>query len=128
MLMCKRRIAALTAAGAIIGAWGCDGGVTASRPTGSTTEAEVKGKVQVNGKTLKGGKVIFMPGNESRPGVGNRKVDIGADGTYVVKTLVGPNGVLVEAPETQGDPRLYSQQNFDVQGGTNTFDISVPPK
>jgi hypothetical protein len=53
--------------------------------------------------------------------------EISKDGTYEVKTLIGVNRVTVAIPgrlPKAGHP--YVQQTFDVQSGSNNFDITIP--
>src|SRR3954447_16518196 len=86
-----RGLAGLASAGLVIVVSGCGDG----RPSvdTSTTEATVKGTVSIRGKPATGGQVSFDPSNVARKSETARKVPIGKDGSYEVKTLVGLNQV-----------------------------------
>jgi len=108
---------------------GCEGGGIGGGggASASTEEATVKGTVKINGKPATKGIVNFDPSNINRKMEGVRKADIGSDGSYTVKTLVGGNNVSVNTPETQKDSKLmYNQTTFEVKSGENTLDIEVP--
>ena len=108
-----------------LGAGGCAPSVPYAES--SQTEATVSGKVTLTDKPVTKGQVIFDPSNVNRRTEPARMAEIGKDGAYVVKTLIGANRVTVAIPGRQtkaGFP--YVQQTFDVQSGTNTFDIAIP--
>jgi len=95
--------------------------------SGSKTEATVTGSVKIRGKAPAKGKVRFDPANSSRPDAPVATADIGADGKYTAKTLVGKNRVTVDSPETAKDRTLaYEQIELDVKDGENSFDITLP--
>ena len=91
-----------------------------------TTESTVKGTVTIKGKLASKGKVVFDPANYLRKDVTARSTDIGKDGTYTVKTLVGGNSVRVEGPEAEKAGAAYMSIDFDVKAGENTLDITLP--
>lgn len=111
-------LAAATATGV-----GCD-----SRPgvESSTTEAQVKGTVFVNGTPVKKGKVVFDPANYKRKDAQARTATINADGSYEVTTLVGENEVRVESPEATKANATYERITLDVPAGGMTKDIKIP--
>lgn len=114
----------LSACSLITLAWGCDGGPAPA--TSSMEEATVSGTVTIRGKTATKGTVFFDPASYQRP-VGARSTEIGKDGTYTIKTLVGHNAVRVSSPLIKGRELDDLSQSYDVKAGTNTFDIKVPP-
>lgn len=99
---------------------GCGGGGSAPSVTSSTEEATVHGKVSIEGKPASSGKVSFDASNINRKSAPIVSADIGKDGTYTIKTMVGPNRVSVEAPQTAG--QVFAEQSLDVKGGDNSFD------
>src|SRR5919107_1535589 len=113
-----------TAAGLAIGG-GCGDAKPAAES--STAEATVKGTVTVLGRPATKGQVIFDPTNINRPDAQVCTAEIGADGTYLATTLVGPNSITVIVPKP---PRPMEGMNpefgLDVQPGENTLDISLP--
>lgn len=120
-----RRLFGLLAGCGLTLAGGC-GGATAPA-TSSSTETEVHGTVKVRGKTVDNGYVEFDPTNINRPKAAIVKANIGKDGHYSAKTLVGPNNVTVQSRETQGDSSLQGSVFLDAKSGDNPFDIEVPP-
>lgn len=101
-------------------------GVPASASTASTAEAKVSGTVKVGGKLANAGQVRFNPDNVNRK-VGSRHANIGADGRYEITTLVGTNTVSLAGKAAKDSPKAaYYSRPFDVQPGTNTFDIDAP--
>jgi hypothetical protein len=106
---------------------GCNGAAVNPEATGSMTEASVKGTVKVRGKLVNNGEVVFDPANINRPTAAARKAPIGKDGTYTIKTLVGPNNVTVNSRETLGDSNLQSGERYTVNEGEGTLDIVLPP-
>ncbi len=121
-----RRAAALAATGLLILGMGC-GDDKPSVDT-STTEATVTGTVKLKGKLLTRGEIAFDPSNYQRKGETARRVPIGKDGSYTVKTLVGANRVSFAVPEMARDPKLQDLSlSYDVQSGDNTYHIELPP-
>ena len=123
----ERRVGRKGWAGLAIGlifCWGCG----ASTPPVSTSaeEATVHGSVTIHGKPASGGKVFFNPTNIKRPNAPTATADIGQDGAYTLKTLVGENQVSVETPETKKDVSLASAMVLDVKSGDNSFNIPLP--
>ena len=104
---------------------GCGGGGT-SPNSGSSDEATVHGKVMIKGVAAKGGRIYFDPTNVSRQSAPVASAEIGKDGTYTVKTLVGENRVNVETLETRKDPNLSVPEPFAVQSGDNKLDVTLP--
>lgn len=129
-MICGISRAALALAAAVLaGVAGCDGGSTsapASASTSSTEEATVSGTVKVAGKAASGGEVVFDPSNLNRK-VGSRRAKVGADGRYEIKTFVGANTVTLAGKASKDSPKAgYYSKSFDVQSGSNTFDIDAP--
>ncbi len=94
----------------------------------STTEATVKGTVTLHGKPVTKGDVSFDPSNYQRKSETARRVPIGADGSYSVKTLVGANRVSFAIPAMARDPKLQDLSlTYEVKEGENTYDITLPP-
>ena len=102
--------------------WGCSG----TPPVDTTTEeATVHGVITIKGKPVTSGRVVFDPANFKRK-VEPRKADIGKDGSYSIKTLVGENVVKLESNEVL---RANMEMQFivaKVTPGDNTFDIKLP--
>ncbi len=124
----RRWSTSLSTSVALMLASGCGGGAPAV--TSAKTEATVKGTVMVKGKLAKSGSVVFDAANAERRDVGPISAPIGPDGTYSVKTLVGPNRVLVSGNELiKMAPEIQTERlEFDVKGGENTYNIDVPTK
>jgi hypothetical protein len=109
----------------LIACGGCGGG--APSVSSSTEEATVHGAVRINGKPAKKGTITFDPANVQRKSASVKTADIGTDGTYTVKTLVGENRISVVSPETRKDPKLqYNSDTFDVKSGDNAHDVEIP--
>ncbi len=126
MHQCLRRAAAVAATGMLILGMGC--GDDKPAVDTSTTEATVKGTVKLKGKLLTRGEIAFDPSNYQRKNETARRVPIGKDGSYSVKTLVGANRVSFSVPEMARDPKLQDLSlQYDVQPGENTYDIELPP-
>lgn len=122
-----RRAAALAATGLLVLGLGC-GDDKPSVDT-STTEATVKGTVKFKGKLVTKGEIAFDPSNYQRKNEAARRVPIGKDGSYTVKTLVGANRVSFAVPVMARDPQLQDLSlQYDVQSGDdNTYHIELPP-
>jgi hypothetical protein len=117
--------AGLLALSCALAVGGCSSG--APYAESSRKEATVTGRVTSQGKPVTTGKVIFDPANINRPNEPAATAEIGKDGTYEVKTLIGANRVTVAIPGRRtkaGSP--YVQQICDVQSGNNAFDIAIP--
>jgi len=127
--MARSRVSAVARLAALVAlalAPGCGASGTPSA-TSSSEEATVKGTVKVLGKPATDGKLTFDPSNVNRPNAPVRTVTIGKDGTYEVKTLVGPNSVSVNLPRTGKPVRGMSPElGIDVKSGGTTFDIELP--
>lgn len=119
-----RQLAAIIPSIGLVIALGCGDG----KPSVSTseTEATVKGTVTINGKLANRGQVVFDPSNYLRKGVPARTAQVGKDGTYEVKTLVGGNSARVEGPEAEKAGATYTMFDIDVQPGENTLNIKLP--
>jgi hypothetical protein len=63
----------------------------------------VKGTVTVRGTPLDGGDVHFNPSSTRRE-LGGRDAPIGKEGSFTVKTLLGPNVVTVTPQEAHQGP------------------------
>ena len=94
----------------------------------STTEATVKGIVNIDGKHTVGGEIIFTP--TSSKGAGERRItQINQDGTFVIKTLTGPNTVKLGGPRVRKNQILeHQQQSLDVIDGENTLTFDAVSK
>ena len=92
----------------------------------STDEATVHGKVTIKGVLAKGGRIYFDPTSVNRQSAPVMSAEIGKDGAYSIKTLVGENRVNVETPETRRDANLSTPERIDVKTGDNTYDVTVP--
>jgi hypothetical protein len=122
----RAHVASVLAAASL--ALGCGGGGAPS-VTSSTEEATVKGTITVLGKPATQGKVTFDPSNINRPNASVRTVEVGKDGTYEVKTLVGPNSVSVNVPKpAKPAPGMSPELSVDVPAGGTTFDVALPVK
>lgn len=122
----SRKLLGLLAGCGLTLAGGCGGGATAPANS-STAETSVHGTVKVRGKAIDNGYLEFDPTNINRPTAPIAKAEIGKDGRYTAKTLVGPNNVTVQSRETRGDSTLQSPVFLDAQAGENTLDIELPP-
>ena len=124
----RRRAVAFGGLFAVFGALsvgGCSSGTPYAES--SRKQATVTGSVTSQGKPVTTGKVIFDPANVNRPNEPAAMAEIGKDGRYEVKTLIGANRVTVAMPGRRtpaGSP--YVQQICEVQSGNNTFDIMIP--
>jgi hypothetical protein len=107
----------------LIACAGCGAGTP---PASTTEEATVHGKVIIKGAPARGGRICFDPTSASRPTAPVVSAQIGKDGTYTVRTLVGENRVNVETPETRQDPNLSVPEPFVVKGGDNTLNVTIP--
>jgi hypothetical protein len=102
---------------------GCGGGPAA---TSTTEEATVKGTVTINGKPATGGTVEFDPSNINRREAPHGKCEIGKDGSYSVKTLVGENSIMISGPEVTAAKIDMAKKFLDVKSGENDFPITLP--
>ena len=116
------RLSAGVLAGALLACYGC-GGSGAPPVSSSTEEATVHGRVTLDGKPPSGGSVSFDPSNIGRKDARIASAEIGKDGSYTIKTLVGENKVSVDSPETK--KAMYSIDSFVVTSGENTHDIAL---
>jgi hypothetical protein len=129
--MARKPPAMLTSLGSalLLVAVGCDSYPDAPPLTTSMEEATLKGVVRVNGKPVDNGTISFRTAHIRRPNSPTKHVDIGKDGSYSVKTVIGENYVEVETKElTKPAMRRYRNQEqlIMVQSGDSTVDISIP--
>lgn len=103
---------------------GCDSPPPVST---STEEATLKGTVTLFGKKATSGQVIIDPSNYKRPNESPRTAEIGPEGTYEAKTLVGANFVRVQHPSLSKTREEMPQLEVDVKPGGTTFEIVLPP-
>ncbi len=115
----------------LLALWGLTiGGCGSGAPyaESSKTEATVTGRVTSQGKPVTKGQVVFDPTNINRPTETARMGEIRKDGTYELTTLIGENRVTVAIParpkKKVGTPHF--QKVYNVQSGSNTFDIEAP--
>jgi hypothetical protein len=117
-----RQALGLLATTLLVIGWGCSG--TPPVDT-STEEATVHGIISIKGKPVTSGRVIFDPANIKR-NVEPRKAEIGKDGSYSIKTLVGENVVKLESNEVMKANLETQFIATQVAPGDNTFDIKLP--
>jgi hypothetical protein len=91
----------------------------------STEEATVHGIITIKGKPVTSGRVVFDPANIKR-NTEPRKADIGKDGSYSIKTMVGENIVKLESKEVMKANLETQFISTKVASGDNTFDIKLP--
>jgi hypothetical protein len=121
----QQRCAPIIASATLTLAWvGCD----SSGVSSSTTEATVSGVVTVIGKPATGGQISFNPANVARKDAPTRSAEIGKDGRYTLRTLVGRNAVILFMPQVgRSADLLRARKTIEVNTGENTCDIDVPP-
>jgi len=125
MIRAQWGIVGLTAT--LLVAWGCEGGGGRPSVSSSMEEATVKGTVTVKGTPVTKGMITFDPANVDRK-VGPRTAEIGSDGTYTIKTLIGQNRVNVTGPTIARDPNLaMNESTVEVQSGDNQIPIELAP-
>ena len=110
---------------ALVVCWGC----AYEKPAVSTSaeEAVVRGTVTVHGQPRKQGTITFDPGNIHRKDSLPRSAEIGEDGAYELKTLVGENSVTVRSPEIDKDTKLSAnQRTVVVKPGENKVPVNLP--
>jgi hypothetical protein len=107
-------------------ALGCGGGPP---PVDTTTaEANVHGTITFKGKPVAKGEVAFDPSNYVRKNEASRRVEIGKDGSYSVKTLAGINRITFRIPEMMHDAKLQDLSlEFQAKPGDNTYNMDLPP-
>lgn len=98
-------------------AWGCRSG---DALTNTMTEATVNGTVKRRNKPMTRGLVKFKRTPADRSSALVRTAEIHRDGSYEVAAVVGRNLVEVSGP------RFYASKEFNVQEGTNRFDVTLP--
>lgn len=127
-MMCStRRIINLSAFALLTIGSGCDGGGKPSVDS-SMEEATVKGVVKFKGELVTKGEIAFDPSNYQRKMEAARRVKIGPDGSYTLKTLVGDNRVSFAIPAMARDPQLQDLMiPYIVKRGENSFNIELPP-
>ena len=121
-----RRLASVAASSIVALAWaGCDSPGISS----STTEATVSGVVTVIGKPATGGQISFNPANAARKDAPSSTVEIGKDGRYTARTLVGRNMVVLFMPQVGRTADVFgARKAIEVTSGEeNICDIDVPP-
>jgi hypothetical protein len=107
-------------------ALGCGGGPP---PVDTTTaEASIHGSITFKGKPVTKGEVAFDPSNYKRKNESSRRVEIGKDGSYSVKTLAGVNRITFKIPEMMHDAKLQDLSiEYQAQPGDNTYNLDLPP-
>ena len=120
----RRQWASVAASAIAVAAWaGCDSPGISS----SMTEATVSGVVTVIGKPATGGQISFNPANAARKDAPSTTAEIGKDGHYTAKTLVGRNMVILLMPQLgRTADVLGARKAIEVNPGENTCDIDVP--
>jgi hypothetical protein len=123
MMNTRSNVAGLLMTTVIVAAWGCGSGTV--REDTTTEEATVSGTVKFKGQLLDKGEVIFNAGNSSRAAP-SHKANIGKDGSYTVKTLVGENTVEVNSPIILKAGPNMPPFTKRVTSGENKIDIELP--
>ena len=125
----RLRTASAAAAGAVLTAClvlGCQGSTPSVDTT--TAEASVHGTITFKGKPVTKGEVAFDPSNYLRKNEASRRVEIGKDGSYSVKTLAGVNRITFRIPEMMHDAKLQDLSlEFQAQPGDNAYNMDLPP-
>ncbi|WP_422928421.1 hypothetical protein [Singulisphaera sp. PoT] len=104
---------------------GCAGN-SAPAASSSMEQAQVKGKVTLGGKALGKVQVRFNPANTNRKTAPTAIAETNQDGTYELTTLRGENAVSVGGKPLVKKPQYqYFSKTFDVQSGSNSFDIEL---
>jgi len=109
---------------------GCGGGQTPA-VSSSKQEANVSGKVSLQGKPLNNGRVLFSPVNIKRADAQPRQAEIGKDGSYRVTTLIGDNLVQIDCKELQLPKNRAiadTERSVNVKSGDNVIDLKIPPE
>jgi hypothetical protein len=123
----RREFLAMLFSAPLVASAGCSNSGVSSN-VASTTEATVHGTVTVRGKPAGEGNVYFNPANIYRKTAPIAEAKIGKDGTYTIKTLLGPNTVSISSPQINNDPKLVGSIVYtEVQSGDNTLDIPLMP-
>ncbi len=97
--------------------------------TGSMEEATVKGVVKIRGKAATGGKVTFRGSNINRPNAKVVEADIGKDGTFTAKPLIGKNFVEISSKDlmtARNRELTENEQLVDIPSGEATLNIELP--
>ena len=113
-------------AACLIACAGCGGGGGTAPGPATGEEATVHGTVTINRVLAKEGRISFDPSTADRPTAPAASTGIGKDGKYTLRTLVGENRASVDTPETRKDENLATPVPFDVKGGDNTLDVTLP--
>ena len=109
---------------------GC-GNPDAPPVSASREEANVSGIVRLRGKPVTNGRIGFKAANINRPDVRLREAEIGKDGRYTIKALVGDNSVDITCKELatpKNRQLIENEQTIRVRPGENAVDIDVPRK
>jgi hypothetical protein len=93
-------------------------------PSSSTEEASVRGVVTVNGTPASGGVITFKSANINRH-TDDVAAEIGEDGTYTIKALVGENLIRVTPSKKLKKPVMYSVDVYEVKSGDNEHDVKL---
>jgi hypothetical protein len=109
----------ILAATAILAGWACGCDNVAPTVSGSVEETTVTGTITYKGKPVTRGQVIFDPANINRKNALARTTEVGKDGSYTVKTLVGENMVVMSDP--------MFRKLFVVKAGGDTISFDVDP-
>ena len=121
-----KSLASLAVASTLALAPGCGNG--APSVSSSATEATVSGKVTIRGKPVAKGKISFDPSNINRKDATPTTADLGADGSYTLKTLVGVNQVTFLGPPFVKEQEIQDARfQLDVKAGENSFSPDLPP-
>jgi hypothetical protein len=101
---------------------GCNDGASSS-----TSEGTVSGVVTLLGKPVSSGQIQFDAANINRKDAPQRYADIGKDGRYSIKALVGSNRVTPVLPSVgRGGDLRRAVKSIEVSSGENSCDIDIP--
>lgn len=127
MIVLRRRNPLLSALSMLIltlpAALGCGDG----KPSVDTslTEATVTGVVSVKGVPATGGTIHFNPSNSGRI-VATKTAEIGADGSYTIKTYTGDNQVTFGGEIAKKNMGLGLMKEYaSVKSGENKIDYDL---
>ena len=110
---------------------GCESGM--AHVESSMEEAVVKGTIKARGTLLVGGQVNFNAVNSKRQ-IGARTAPIGKDGSFTLKSVVGPNIVTVLSAKFASKSRKnqvvgleYDEKTVILEPGEQTIDLDFNP-
>jgi len=93
-------------------------------PSSSAEEASVHGIVTINGNPAAGGTITFKSANVNRH-TADVAADVGDDGAYTIKALVGENLIRVTPSKKSKKGGMYSVDVYVVKSGDNEHDVKL---